>query len=191
VIHLRPLAACLLAAALLAGCTTYASVPPAKKHEIGGVFRAEPAQQWSALKQNANLENWTVNGFGLEGITFITKVTDGKPLVQRKQGEDAPTFRTGMKASDVVDLYEGLLATRGMSQVAVSNLRPATVAGHDAFRFDYTGFERNGLAVRGTVIGLIDGEKGLNLVIYEGAAEHYYDASLAAAEQVFASLELI
>jgi hypothetical protein len=41
------------------------------------------------------------------------------------------------------------------------------------------------------VIGLIDAEKGLNLVIYEGASEHYYDASLADAEKVLASLEKI
>ena len=40
-------------------------------------------------------------------------------------------------------------------------------------------------------IGLIDAEKGLNLVIYEAAAEHYYGASRAAAEQVFDSLEKI
>jgi hypothetical protein len=189
-IRTRNVIGCLIAVSLLSGCMAYSEVPPAKKYEIGGVFRVEPATLWSAQK-NGNSENWTVNGFGLDGITFITNVADGKPVAPTTQDDKAPTFRADMNASDVVDLYEAVLASRGFSQVETRNLRPYTISGNDAFRFDYSGFDGIGLAKRGTVIGLIDAEKGLNLVIYEGASEHYYDASLADAEKVLASLEKI
>jgi hypothetical protein len=172
-IRTRNVIGCLIAVSLLSGCMAYSEVPPAKKYEIGGVFRVEPATLWSAQK-NGNSENWTVNGFGLDGITFITNVADGKPVAPTTQDDKAPTFRADMNAGD---------ETR--------NLRPYTISGNDAFRFDYSGFDGIGLAKRGTVIGLIDAEKGLNLVIYEGASEHYYDASLADAEKVLASLEKI
>jgi hypothetical protein len=184
------LAACVLALALLAGCTTYTLVPPAEKREVGGVFRVEPASSWSAMK-SGNSEHWTVNGLGLEAISFVTKVADGKPLSPDIQGDKAPTFRTGMNATDVVDLYEAYLIARGYSQVEVSGLRPHVISGADAFRFEFSAFNPNGLAKQAIVIGLIDPEKGLNLVIYEAATQHYYEAYLADAEKVLDSLEKI
>ena len=189
-IRTRNIIASLLAVTLLAGCQTYSAVEPMKTQEIGGVFRVEATTMWSALK-NGNNQAWTINGFGLEYISFITNVTDGKVIDPSVQNKESPTFRKDMNATDVVDLYEALLASRHYSQVEVRNLRPHTVSGRDAFRFDYTAFNAIGLAKRGTVVGLIDADKGLNLVVYEGASEHYYDASLAAAEQVLASLEKI
>lgn len=42
--------------------------------------------------------------------------------------------------------------------------------GQDAFRFEYTAFNTNGLEKKGVVIGLIDDEKGLNLVVYEAGS---------------------
>lgn len=189
-IRLRPLAGCLLTAFLLAGCAAYTAVEPAKQREIGGVFRVQPSTLWSALK-DGDREVWTINGFGLESISFVTNVADGEPLSPKIQDEDAPTFRAGMSATDVVDLYESVLAYRGFSQVEARNLRPHVISGNNGFRFDYTGFNDNGLAKRGLVIGLIDPDKGLNLVIYEAAAEHYYDASLADAEKVIGSLQRI
>lgn len=189
-IRLRNLAACLLAVSLLAGCVAYTAVEPAKKREIGGVFRVEPATSWSALK-SGNSEHWTINGLSLEAISFVTNVADGKPVSPDIQGEKAPTFRAGMNATEVVDLYEAYLAERGYSQVEVRGLRPYAISGAEAFRFEFSAFNTNGLAKRAIVIGLIDPDKGLNLVIYEAAAEHYYEASLAAAEKVLASLEKI
>ena len=189
-IGLRSVIGSLLAVALLAGCQTYSAVEPAKKQEIGGVFRAEAPVTWSALK-NGNNQTWTINGFGLESISFITNVEDGDPIAPKTQNEDAPVFKADMNATEVVDLYEAVLASRGFSQVEVRDLRPHVISAQDAFRFDYTAFDRNGLGKQGTVIGLIDADKGLNLVVYEGASEHYYGASLGVAEQVLASLEKI
>lgn len=180
----------LLALSLVAGCSALKEVPPAKKHEIGGVFRVEPGTAWNAQSTSRG-EIWTVNGFGLERMAFITKVEDGKPLITHGRDEDTPTFRADMDATDVVNLYEALLTSNGYSQIQVTNLRPHSISGEDAFRFDYTAYSRTGLAKQGTVVGLIDAENGLNLAIYEAAIEHYYDASRAAAESVLRSLEKI
>jgi hypothetical protein len=184
------LIACVLALGLVAGCAAYREIPPAKKQEIGGVFRVEPASSWSSRKTGQG-EIWTVNGFGLERMAFITNVTDGSPLLSQNQGKDAPTFHKNMTATDVVDLYEAMLTSNGYSQIEVTNLRPHSVSGQDAFRFDYNAFDNKGLAKRGMVVALIDGDKGLNLVLYEAAAEHYYEAYRTDAESVLASLEKI
>lgn len=184
------LAGCLIVVALLGGCATYMEIPPAKQHQIGGVLAVQPSSAWSALKTERG-EIWTVNGFGLDRMAFITKVADGEPLLTSSQDKDAPTFRADMNATDVVDLYEAMLIANGYSRVEVTNLRPHSISGRDGFRFDYAGYDSNGLAKRGMVVGLIDAETGLNLVLYEAAAEHYYDASLSSAEEVIASLARI
>ena len=189
-IRLYKLFGSLLALSLVAACATYQEIAPAKKHEIGGVFRVEPGTTWSAQKTGRG-EIWTVNGFGLERIAFITNVPDGKPILTTRNNDDAPVFRDDMNATDVVDLYEALLTSSGYSQIEVTGLRPHVISGQDGFRFDYRAFASTGLAKRGMVVGLIDAEKGLNFVLYEAAEEHYFDASLASAETILGSLEKI
>ena len=184
------LVGCLFAVSLLSACASYVEIPPAKPHQIGGVFSVEPSSSWSAQKTGRG-EIWTINGFGLERMAFITNVPDGEPILTSDRDKDAPTFRADMNATDVVDLYEAMLTESGYSQVEVTDLRPHRISGRDGFRFDYAGYDSKGLAKRGMVVGLIDAEKGLNFVLYEAAAEHYYNASLTAAEDVFASLERI
>jgi len=190
VIRSCKLLACAVAVSLLAGCATIQELQPAKKHDIGGVFRVESATAWNAMKTGRG-EIWTLNGFGLERMAFITKVADGEPILLSHRDTGAPAFRADMTATDVVDLYEAMLTSNGYSQIDVSNLHPLTVSGQNAFRFDYAAFDDGGLAKRGTVLGFIDQDKGLNLALYEAAAEHYYEASRAEAEQVLGSLEKI
>lgn len=189
---IRPLkfTACVLALSLVAGCAAYREVPAAQKQEIGGVFRVEAASNWSALNTDRG-EIWTVDGFGLERLAFITNVADGSPILSQNQGKEVPTFHKDMTATDVVDLYEAMLTSNGYSQIEVTNLRPHTISNQDAFRFDYSAFDSKGLAKRGMVVALIDGEKGLNLVLYEAAAEHYYETYRTDAEKVLGSLEKI
>ena len=194
------LASALLALALLAGCTTFSKAPATEKQQIGGVLAAQPTVLWSVAKKGKN-QTWTINGPALDAVAFFTNITDGSPFranlndaaaaTTPPADSSAPKFSKDMTATDVVDLYESELVDQGYSQIEIRGLRPHQISGRDAFRFEYAAFNGSGLAKKGMAIGLIDPEKGLNLVIYEAAAEHYYDASLAAAEGVLGSLERI
>jgi len=185
--HLAILA-CALAMALLAGCAQYVAVDPGKAREIGGVFRVDPQVGWSAFKQG-NREVWTVNGSNLEAVSFVTKIEDGEPLAASTVGkkDDAPTYRAGMRAPDVVDFFQATLMWMEYSQIETTDLRPTAIGEATGFRFDYSAFNGNGLAKRGIVVGLIDAKDGLSLIVYEAAAEHYFDEYLDEAEGVLAS----
>lgn len=179
--------------ALMAGCARYTLVDPAKAREVGGVLRVDPQIAWSAYKEGKR-EVWTVNGTTLQAITFLTGIEDGDPLVAPRQGGkkgDLPTFRDGMRATDVVDLFEAQLISQQYSQIETRALAPQDLGGTRGFRFEYTAFNRNGLAKRGLVVGLIDEAQGLSLAIFEAAAEHYYDEYAGKAEAVLGSIEKI
>lgn len=180
----------LLAVGIVAGCTTFTAAPPEKKQEIGGVLRVTPTVLWSATG-SGDTQVWTINGMGLEAITFFTNIEDGQAIAPHLQGENAPKFSQDMTVTDVVDLYESVLAAREYAQIEVSNLKPLKISGQDAFRFEYSAFNSVGLSKKAIVVGLIDEAKGLNLVVYEAATEHYYEASRKSAEEILQSLEKI
>jgi len=146
--------------------------------------------QWSGFSKE-NSEIWTVDGVPLEFLTFVTNVEDGQTILAEGISNDPPTFRQGMQAGDVVDLFEASLRALQYSQVKASGLRPAKASTQPAFRFDYSAFDGHGLAKRGTVLGIVDNGGRLNLVIYEGAKQHYFDLYIKSVEAILASVELI
>ena len=73
---------------LVAGCAGYVLVDGEKAREVGGVLRVDPQIDWSSLK-NGNSETWTVNGAGLQAITFAYAIKDGGTLVPPRPGENA------------------------------------------------------------------------------------------------------
>jgi hypothetical protein len=180
----------LLAIFLLAACARYTAVKPVETREIGGVLRVSPQITWSSFKEG-DRETWTINGVGLESLTFVTALEPGESLLPGERGKDAPTYREKMRAPDVVDLFEATLITLQYSQIDARNLRPLEIPGARAFRFEFSAFDSHGLAKQGIVVGLIDEEDGLSLVLYEGAAEHYYGEHLDEAEAVLGSIEKI
>lgn len=194
------LLAVVLAFGLLAACTTFSGAPASEQQQIGGVLRVQPTVLWSVAKKGNN-QTWTLNGTALEAVAFFTNIKDGSPfranlndaltVASTSADKSAPKFTKDMTAPDVVDLYESELVDQGYSQIEIRSLRPHKISGLDAFRFEYSAFNSSGLAKKGMAIGLIDAEKGLNLVVYEAAAEHYYDASLEAAEGILESIERI
>lgn len=188
-----PAIAALVVLTLVAGCAGYVLVDGEKPREVGGVLRVDPQIDWSSIK-NGNSETWTVDGAVLEAITFTYAIKDGDPLLPLRQGEkkeDVPTYRDGMRATDVVDLFEAQLIARRYSQIETRGLRPQDIGGASGFRFEFSAFNVKGLAKRGFVVGLIDPEQGLSLAIFEAAAEHYYDKYADEAEAVFTSMEKI
>ena len=189
---LRKIATVAVMMGLLAGCMHYAAIDPGKPREVGGVFRVDPGVMWSGIK-SGRVEVWTINGQDLESISFLTAIKDDEPLLPVAGGKkkDTPTYRSGMRAPDVVDLFEATLISFDYSQIEARNLRPAEIGGTRGFRFEYDAFDGNGLAKRGIVLGLIGEEDGLNLIIYEAAAEHYYEHYVDEVEGMLNSIETI
>jgi len=167
----------------LSGCAAYTLVEP-KAVTIADVFVVESPIQWSGIS-NGHWELWTVDGPGLQSLQFLKGLADNEPMFSRGD-EKRPRFRKDMPPNDVMELVADSLVSAGAQQMATSGLRPATFVGADGFRFELEFATKEGLPKRGFVVGSIVREK-LYLIMYLGAADHYYGKHLADAERVVQS----
>jgi hypothetical protein len=173
----------LLVALGLSGCATYRLVEP-RAVTVAEILVVEPQIPWSSISRGS-WETWTVDGAALQSLQFLTGIADGEPLFSG--GSDKrPRFRKDMTPSDVMELVVDSMAHGSGQQVQATGLRPASFAGSEGFRFEWTGTTRQGLERRGLVAGAIVKDK-LYLVAYSGAADHYYAKHAGDAERVILS----
>jgi hypothetical protein len=170
----------------LAGCAAYKLVEP-KPVTIADALIVEPQIPWSSIT-SGEWDVWTVDGATLQSLQFLRGLSHGEPLFAR--GSDKrPRFRKDMTPTDVMELVVDSLADAGGQQIQPSGLRPVKFAGSDGFRFEWRLLTKQGLEKRGFAVGAIVKEK-LYLVVYQGAADHYYGKHVADAERVIQSARM-
>ena len=61
------------------------------------------------------VEDWTLNGPYLDGISFVTGLKGGKTLVRQTRRDDrqVPKFRSNMTAPEIAAMIESLFRVRG------------------------------------------------------------------------------
>jgi hypothetical protein len=179
----------IFAVALVAGCSTYNLLEP-RLVTIAGIYTVDPQIAWSVATQR-KWELWTVDGPALQSVQFVKGLSDGESLFEEpaflRRDEKLPGFRQSMSASEVMELVTDSFVYRGNQKVQGMNLRPQRFGGTEGFRFDMKYLTRAGLEKLATVAGaVIDGR--LHLIIYSGAARHYYDRHRDDAERIMRSI---
>lgn len=141
---------------------------------------AKPAGEWNKLSRGGgkNVEVWTIDGDGLNKVTFFGGIAVGMPLLREinKKQQPLPKVTANMLMTDIPQLLESTYRSQGVvTQMSIDNQEPALLDGHKAIRFAYS-FTRADDEVRrkGEGIGtLVDGK--LYLVTYEAPALHFFD----------------
>jgi hypothetical protein len=175
-----------VAALLISGCAAYKLVEP-KTVTVADVLIVEPHIAWSSITTGP-WEVWTVDGTSLQALQFLKGLAHDEPLFSR--GSDKrPRFRKDMTPYDVMDFVVDSLADAGGQQIQAARLRPASFAGVDGFRFDWTLWTKQGLEKRGFAVGAIVNEK-LYLAMYTGTTDYYYEKHAGDAERVIQSARM-
>jgi hypothetical protein len=203
----RSLAAALLFAVLpVTGCSSlggeggfsdYSAVNVHRVRVGNGNMSVVPPRPWN--RQHADLfddvsavEDWTLNGPLLDGITFITGLKSGKAMVYQRRSTDqqVPIFRADMTAPEIAEMLESLYRVRGGAvDFHTLSIQPRPFLGANGFQFDYEHLDGDELWRRGRVVGaVINGQ--LYLIMFDAARSHYYDAALPDFEAVVASAQL-
>jgi hypothetical protein len=138
------------------------------------------------------VEDWTLNGPLLDGISFVTGLKDGKSLIRQRRSasQQVPIFRSNMTAPEVAGMIESLYRVRGGAvEFRTMSLQPRPFLGANGFQLDYQHLDDDELWRRGRAAGaVIDGK--LYLILLDAARSHYWDAALPDYEALVASAEL-
>ncbi|WP_375422644.1 hypothetical protein [uncultured Sphingomonas sp.] len=154
-----------------------------------------PAISWNRIPERPgrHAERWTLDGAGLNAVTFYAGIKSGMALFRKvdRHSRPLPRFSASMLSTDVVQFFESSYRVAGGSvSFTVDDLAPAQFAGRPGFRFGYSFTqEDDGVRRKGEATGgVIDGR--LYLITYEAPAIHYFAYSLGDYRTIVGSARL-
>ena len=138
------------------------------------------------------VEDWTLNGPLLDGMSFVTGLKNGKSLIRQRRtaSQQVPIFRSNMTPPEIAAMIESLYRVRGGSvDFRTLSLQPRPFLGTNGFQLDYEHLDEDELWRRGRAVGTVVNGK-LYLILLDAAKSHYWDATLPDFEAVVASAQL-
>jgi hypothetical protein len=179
------------------GFSDYAAVRVQRVNVGDGSLAVTAPRPWNRhrpvlFEDIRQVEDWTLNGPLLDGISFVTGLRDGKSLIRQRRttSQQVPIFRSNMTPPEVAAMIESLYRVRGGAvDFRTVSLQPRPFLGANGFQLDYEHLDQDELWRRGRAVGaVINGQ--LYLVLLDAAKSHYYDAALPDFEAVVASAQL-
>ena len=138
------------------------------------------------------VEDWTLDGPLLDGMSFVTGLKSGKSLIRQRRttSQQVPAFRYNMTPPEIAAMIESLYRVRGGAvDFRTLSLQPRPFLGGNGFQLDYEHLDEDELWRRGRAVGaVINGE--LYMILLDAAKSHYYDSTLPDFEAVVASAQL-
>ena len=138
-----------------------------------------------------DVEDWTLNGPILDGISFISGMKNNRELIRQRRTADqqVPRFLSNMTAPEIAAMLESLYRIKGGAvQLNTVSLQPRPFLGGNGFQWDYEHLDTDELWRRGRAVGVVmDGK--LYLILMDAARSHYYDATLPDFEAIVASAQ--
>jgi hypothetical protein len=139
----------------------------------------------------SDVEDWTLNGPILDGISFVSGMRNNRELIRQRHSasQQVPRFRSDMTPPEIAAMLESLYRVKGGAvDLRTLSLQPRPFLGTNGFEWDYEHLDTDELWRRGRAVGaVIDGK--LYLVLLDAARSHYYDAELPDFEAIVASAQ--
>jgi hypothetical protein len=179
------------------GFSDYSAVPVRRVSVGDGSMVVSAPRPWNRhrpilFEDVRQVEDWTQNGPLLDGISFVTGLKNGKPLIRQRRSasQQVPIFRSDMTPPEVAAMIESLYRVRGGSvDFHTLSLQPRPFLGASGFQLDYEHLDDDELWRRGRAVGaVIDGK--LYMILLDAARSHYWDAALPDYEALVGSAEL-
>ena len=176
----------------------YSLVRPNKVIRVGnGAMTVVTPHAWNETGRSTffdirYVEDWTLNGPFLDGVTFVSGLPDDHRIIrqERKADRQVPKFRANMTAPEVAAMIETLYRVEGSAIDWRSlALTPRPFIGYPGFQYDFEHLDGDELWRKGRAVGaVIDGR--LYMILLDAARSHYYPAALPDFEAMVASAQL-
>ena len=138
------------------------------------------------------VEDWTLNGPILDGMSFVSGLKSGRYLIRQRRTEDqqVPKFRDDMTPPEIAAMLESLYRVRGGAvEFRTMSLQPRPFLGYNGFQLDYEHLDNDELWRRGRAVGAVINGR-LYLILLDAARTHYWTETLPDFEAVVASARL-
>ena len=179
------------------GYSDYSLVRVRQVNVGDGSMSVVPPRSWNRhrpifFEDIRQVEDWTLNGPILDGMSFVTGLKNNKSLIRQRRSasQQVPLFRSNMTPPEIAAMIESLYRVRGGAvDFRTLSLKPRPFLGTNGFQLDYEHLDDDELWRRGRAVGtVVNGE--LYLILLDAAKSHYYDAALPDFEAVVASARL-
>lgn len=195
----RNFAAAVITASLVLGSPAFAGnklIPAGQRIKVAkSVLSVQPGIEWNKMgaRPGRSSETWTLDGDGLNDLTFYGGVESGRPLFREvdKKNRPLPHVSSTMLLTDIPALLENSYRVAlQTSAVQIETVEPVQFAGAKGVRFTYSFSSQNEtLRRRGEARAAMIGGK-LYMITYEAPALHYYDRSYEAFRTVAESARI-
>jgi hypothetical protein len=174
------------------------SIVRVRRVQVGdGTMSVSPPQPWNRhrpvfFEDIRQVEDWTLNGTSLDGMSFVTGLKPGQSLIRQRRTDEqqVPKFRSGMTAPEIAAMVESLYRVRGGAvDFRTLSLQPRPFLGTNGFQLDYEHLDDDELWRKGRVVGTVINDR-LYFILLDAAKLHYYEAALPDFEAVVSSARL-
>lgn len=182
----------------IGGYGVYSLVRPARVVKVGnGAMTVIAPREWNRTTRNSftdirYVEDWTLNGPYLDGISFVSGLPDDRRIIRQEWRADrqVPKFRSNMTAPEVASLLETLYRVEGGTvDWRTLGLTPRTFMGYPGFQYDFEHLDGDELWRKGRAVGAIVNGR-LYMMLFDAARSHYYPAALPDFEAMVGSAQL-
>jgi hypothetical protein len=138
------------------------------------------------------VEDWTLNGPILDGISFVYAMKSGRYLIRQRKTADqhVPKFRDDMTPPEIAAMLESLYRVRGGAvEFRTLGLQPRPFLGANGFQLDYEHLDSDELWRKGRVVGAVINGR-LYMILLDAARAHYYNATLPDFEAIVGSAQI-
>jgi hypothetical protein len=179
-------------ATTLAACQHYAAIGPGN-YDIHQKLVVDLDRAWNRQVEGPGRfcpESWTSNGPLLDALCIAPAIADGGNVLA--DGKEAPKFRSGMNATELVELIQtGLAQSMGAVDFVPVLLEPAYIAGHDGVKFEFKFGTGGGIETDRHALGYaFEADKRLYVILFHAAEIHYFPLIKPAVEKIAASARL-
>ena len=179
------------------GSADYALVRAQPRAVGDGTMVVTPPHEWNRIRARLfddvrAVEDWTLNGPYLDGISFVAGLKSGRNIVRqdRREYRQVPKFRSDMTPPEVAAMLESLYRVRGGAvDFKMTALAPRQFMGQPGYQIDFEHLDGDEVWRRGRVVGTTINDR-LYLVLFDAARSHYYNAALPDFEAIATSARL-
>ena len=179
------------------GISSYDAVRVARVSVGDGTMSVAPPRPWNRqrpifFEDIRVVEDWTLNGPYLDGLSFVTGLKNDRYIIRqlRTTSQQVPKFRSNMTPPEIAGMLESLFRVRGGAvEFRTLGIQPRPFMGYPGFQFDYEHLDSDELWRKGRAVGAVIGGR-LYLILLDAARSHYYTTTLPDFEAIVASARL-